>query len=89
MTNSNKILLSTLLQIEKTLNHTQNSIDSSNLPISIEFKFSDFYNLFDTIVTAFSIPEKKFDILYDILDQFLENKFSIPVTLKEIDKLVN
>lgn len=88
MTNSNKILLSTLLQIEKSLNHTQTIINNANLPISIEFNFSNFYNLFDTIVDSFSIPEKNFDKLYDILDRILENTISISIAIEEIEKLI-
>lgn len=88
MTNSNKILLSTLLQIEKSLNHTQTIINNANLPISIEFNFSNFYNLFDTITAAFSITEKNFDKLYDILDQLIENTISVPIAIEEIEKLI-
>ena len=88
MTNSNKILLSTLLQIEKSLNETENYINKASLPISIEFHFSNFYNLFQTITSAFSIPQKNYDKLCTLLDSFLDDKLSIPQIIEEIEKLI-
>lgn len=88
MTNSNKILLSTLLQIEKTLNQTQNHINKASLAISIEFNFSNFYNLFDTITSAFSISKNNYDKLYDILDNYLDNILTHSQVIEKIEKLV-
>ena len=89
MTNSNKILLSTLLQIEISLNQVQNHINQEDLPISIDFRFSKFYNLFETITSAFLIPQKNYDKLYDLLDEFLRNKLPISQMIEKIEKIID
>lgn len=76
MTNSNKILLSALLQIEKSLDKTEKIINSNNIPMNIHFDFSNIYDLFQVIVSAFNISEKDYDALYDLLDKFYQNDIS-------------
>lgn len=88
MTNSNKILLTTLLKLESSFHSYEKTISQFNLPFSLHFSFSDSYNLFQTLVSAFSISEKNQEDLLDLLEDFSENKISIHQFLKNFEKLI-
>ena len=85
MTNSNKILLSTLLQIEKSLVNSEQTINSYNSPISIHLDFSKLYDLIVVISSAFNIPETQTDSLYDLLEKFCNGKISQEKIIQFID----
>ena len=85
MTNSNKILLSALLQLEKFLTNSEQSINSNNFPITIHFDFSSIYDLLVVISSAFDIPEAHTNSLYDLLEKFCNNEISEEEILKFID----
>ena len=82
LTNSNKILLSALLQVEKNLTHTENIVNSANLSFSINFNFSKIFDLFSILVSAFDIPKSKYNDLYDLLH---ENTLSLDNLVSFLD----
>ena len=88
MTESNKILLKTLLTIEFELNKTQNFIENNHLFLSISFNSNQIYDLFETIISAFYIPDTSYDTLYDLLNSLCSNKITIDETLNSIEKLI-
>lgn len=88
MTNSNYILLETLLKIELAFSNCEASLNNEKIPISLHFDFSQTYDLFHTIVTAFSIPFNQYERLYDILQDFITQKMSISDTILQIESLV-
>lgn len=85
MTNSNKILLTALLQVEKSLVKTEKFINSNNLPLSVNFDFSNSYDLFLVITSAFNISEEKFEFLYNLLEKFYKNEISEEKIFEFID----
>ena len=88
MTNSNKILLSTLLNIEASFNFSESYISQASLPFSIHFNITDSYDLFQVIISAFSISDDKYENLYNLLEDFSENKISTYKIINEIEKLI-
>lgn len=89
MTNSDKILLKTLLIIESELSKTQSLLEKNNSFFTIQFNFTHFYDLFEVIISAFNIPETNFDTLYDLLNQLFSNKISIETSINLIDSLIS
>lgn len=88
MTKSNYILLETLLKMELALQNCESAFQENNFPISIHFDFSKTYDLFHTIVSAFSISSNQYESLYDILQEFITQKISISDTILRIESLV-
>ena len=78
MTNTNKILLKTLINIEVCFLQINSKLDNS-LPLSIQLDFSRVYDLYSTIISAFNIPTQNYEKLYDILEN---------LTIKNVDDII-
>lgn len=87
MTKSNKILLKSLLKIEFELGKAQNFFENNTLCFCVHFDFNQIYDLFETIISAFNIPESNYDYLYDLLNSLYNNKISVNETITAIDNL--
>jgi len=85
---SNTILLKTLLNVEYELIKTQLFFENTPLFFSINIHSNHFFDLFEVIISAFSIPEYNFDSLYDILYKFYNADLSIDGTIKAIICLI-
>lgn len=89
MTNSNKILLKALLNIEIELFKTQQFIENGNLFFTIQFDFKHIYDLFEIIISSFHIPEINYDTLYNILNDLYCNTISVNQALENIELLIH
>lgn len=88
MTNSNKILLKALLNLEFELGKTQKILENNNFFFNIHFNFNNIYDLFEIIISAFDILECNYDFLYDLLNSLYNNNISVEDTITAIEKLI-
>lgn len=86
MKNSSKILLSTLLDLEHSFINYEKISSQLSLPFTISFKNS--YDLFQIIVSAFSISNIYYDKLYDLLENWGENKITTKQLINEIENII-
>lgn len=88
MTNSSKILLETLLQIEVSFQKSNLFLQKNSLPILVQMDFSNVYDLFYTIIAAFSIPTQNYEKLYNLLENLSSDSVCISHIITEIEKLI-
>lgn len=88
MTNSNKILLKALLDLEAELFKSQKILENSNLFFSIQFDFKHIYDLFEVIISSFNVPETNYDALYNLLNELYYNNISSNEAIENIEFLI-